>query len=486
MNVKRIATSTQEQAVAAWIDSLNQLRLDTFFVRLYELDWNWEACFQELEKLKRFIGSPDHILGKPSTKHGEIAENMQVYISNARRCLDGLTANHSFEGVGRTAPEDYLRDGTQVQSKFLHGAAKTLLGNGNADGILQHFEKYPDFVKNGGCYDIPKDQYEEILRVIKLRGERPSALSKRDWTLLNAIDKLQNETGLDIKKDVCPTVVRYDEVQQGFAAKTVAAEEQSLKATDQKRRDAAYQASMPTWEEAGKAAGVSAAVEGGMAFCLGYVNKRKSGKKAADFTAEDWKEICIDTGAGTAKGAIRGGAVYAMTNFTATPACVASSLVTAAFGVIAQAKAHSEGKISDEDFLINSEAACLDVTVSAIASGLGQVLIPVPVLGAIVGNVAGTFAYELAKETGLAEEQQLIGRNQTDIQLLDAKLAKQYAELMRILKAHFDAFEDLIAYAFDPDVNASFIASVEFARFNGVPEDRILKSKEDIDSFFMS
>ena len=39
--------------------------------------------------------------------------------------------------------------------------------------------------------------------------------------------------------------------------------------------------------------------------------------------------------------------------------------------------------------------------------------------------------------------------------------------------------------AFDPDVNKAFDASIEFARFNGVAENQILKSKSDIDSYFL-
>ncbi|MFQ8814145.1 MAG: hypothetical protein ACLR8X_13565 [Gallintestinimicrobium sp.] len=86
-----------------------------------------------------------------------------------------------------------------------------------------------------------------------------------------------------------------------------------------------------------------------------------------------------------------------MTNFTATPANVASAYVTAAFGVAEQVKQLEAGSISEEDFVINCETVCLDVTVSAISSAAGQVIIPIPVLGAVIGNIAGEFVYELCK-----------------------------------------------------------------------------------------
>ena len=115
---ERTVKSTQEQAVASWIMFLNQRRLEILIDRLNQQDINLEEALNELNEIKKFIGDAEHILGNASTKHGEIAEVMQVRIANARRLIKGLARNHSFEGVGRTAPEDYMRNGKQVQSKF--------------------------------------------------------------------------------------------------------------------------------------------------------------------------------------------------------------------------------------------------------------------------------------------------------------------------------------------------------------------------------
>ena len=88
---------------------------------------------------------------------------MQVNIANARRAIQGLNKNHTFDGVGRTAPEDYIRDGQQVQSKFYNGLRNTFFGK---HALLKHMETYPDFVKNGGSYDIPKDQYDKLVEIL--------------------------------------------------------------------------------------------------------------------------------------------------------------------------------------------------------------------------------------------------------------------------------------------------------------------------------
>lgn len=239
--------------------------------------------------------------------------------------------------------------------------------------------------------------------------------------------------------DIEPSVNTYAAVQTGKIKETVNEEEARIKAEDKKCRKEAYEASKPTLREGAKAAGTSAAMEGGMAFCIGVWKKRKQGKHLADFTAKDWNEVGIDTAKGTLQGGIRGGTIYAMTNFTATPAAVANALVTASFGIVAQAYQLQQGNISADDFLVNSEVLCLDVSVSAVASILGQTLIPVPVLGAIIGNMAGMFMYQIAKDHLSEKEQILIANYQHTFTSLNKMLDNRYHELISQLKKNLQS-----------------------------------------------
>ena len=109
LSSEKIVKSTQEQAVAAWIDYLNVLRLHELAEKLARQDINFETAMAELQKLKIFVSDPSHILGFIRQKHGEIAEHVQVAFMNAERFIVGQEANHTFDGVGRLAPEDYLR-----------------------------------------------------------------------------------------------------------------------------------------------------------------------------------------------------------------------------------------------------------------------------------------------------------------------------------------------------------------------------------------
>lgn len=476
----RAVKSTQEQATAAWIGHLNQVRVDTMMERLSQQNLNLEEALKELSELKAFVGNTDLILGSSLTKHGEIAEHVQVNFSNARNLVEGLERNHTFEGVGRTAPEDYLRNGQMVQSKFYNDSKNTL------DAVREHLEKYPDFVKNGGSYDIPKEQYDEIVRVLKLADSNPSALSKSDWRLVRAAKAFQDKTGLDFQKDVNPAVTDYKSVQQGKIDETIKQEEQNIKEKDKEQRKGIIDDGKPTLKEGAKVAAVGAALEGGVTFCMAVAGKRKEGKKFAEFTEEDWKDIGLETGKGAIKGGIRGGTVYALTNFTATPANVASAYVSAAFGVAAQASAYRNGEISKEDFVINCETVALDVTVSAIASTIGQVVIPIPVLGALIGNVAGEFVYGLCKQYAGEKEVKAIEDYRSQIAILNQQLDEQFRQLLMEIEHVMKRFVSLEAMAFDEDINKAFSGSVLLAREVGVEEKKILKTKAEIDQFFMA
>lgn len=522
---------TQEQAVATWINLLNQLRLDILQEEWSALDIELKEQIQKIQQqlIDNLTGQDANLQsalaqlnwakseiaklgnrGGSKGIHGFIAEIAETAFENARSLLRGLDVQCLW--VDDNGPVDLLRtDGTKIQMKFVQ---KNLA----LDAFIENRKNYPEFALQGEKSMPPKDFYEAIIRLWNMSEEEAKKLTnnidvsakgtERYLTYKNwiAVRAFFERNGFD-PSDLEPSLLAYDEVQRNVIGNTIAKEEQSLKETNesikqeireksqndikaakqenQNKQEQAYQRSKPSLREGTKVAAVSATLEGGVAFCTNVAKKRKAGKKLSEFTAEDWKEVGIDTGISTAKGGIRGATVYTLSNFTATPANVATGLVTATFGVMAQAKQLRAGKVDTEEFLINSEALCLDVSISTVSAMLGQTLIPVPVLGAIIGNTAGMFLYDIAKQQGLLKEQKLIETWQAEISHLDEALEAQYQLLCRILEQNFKKFQNLMEFAFDPDVNRAFEASIDFARSNGVAEEKILKSKADIDRYFL-
>ena len=478
MDRNSIEKSSQEQAVAAWIDYLNHLRFLDLVERIAKQDLSFESAIKELQKLKSFVAQPEHILGSIFTKHGEIAEHVQVHFVNAEQLVQGKEAIYSFEGVGRLAAEDYLRNEQMVQSKFYFGPGGTLFA------IARHNDTYPWFVKSGGTYEIPNSQCQELMAIYH-NGETGSVLSDPDSKLYEIIKEWETTNGVKFDKVVRPAVVDYEDVQLSTVHETISTEEEKIEKIDRELREEAQAETQPTLKEGAQVAIISAAIEGGITFIVGVYKKRKSGKKLVEFTAEDWKELVLDTGKGTIKGAIRGSAIYALTNFAAMPAPVASAMITATLGMAAQAYKLEKGDISGEEFIDASESMCLDVTVSALSSILGSLLIPVPILGVVIGNAAGMFMKNIAEAYLSSEEQKLIDQYYKDTEALNEQLDAEDKQIIELVMADLAAYKSLAALAFSPDVNQRLEISINIARQSGVDESRIL-TEESGYAFFLN
>ena len=477
MNVSQIVKSTQEQAVASWIDHLNQLRLNELLANLTAQDTNLANALNALREFKLDIDVLiDSNRGGEKGIHGFIAERAQVSIENARKLIEGLKTEYIL--VDDNGAVDLLRNGVPIQQKFV----QELLG---LNKIKEHLERYPDFIRNGGKYQIPKDFYASLQKYATMSPEQGSRLAGAERRLYVAIQEFVEKSGIDIK-DIEPAVIDYNDVQKGKINETIENEENSIKDKDQERRDDAHQQSKPSLQEGLKVTAISAGIEGGMSFCLSISKKLKSGKKIPKFTTEDWQDVGIDTAVGGGKGAIRGASIYGLTNFTATPAAVASALVTATFGVVSQARLLHQGKISNEDFIINSEVVCLDVTISAISSLIGQTMIPIPVLGAVIGNAAGMFMYGIAKNNLSQKEQALISNFNSDMKLLNEQLDAQYFAIIEELIQEFAKYKSVLDLAFDMDVNVAFAGSIALAQYVGCADNKILWNKQAVDTYFQN
>ena len=486
MGITNVIKSTQEQAVAAWVDYLNQQRLNKLLEKLTSQALNFEKAMQCLLETKETITKKIIETNRGGAKgmHGFIAEASEVGIGNARNLVQGFDPEYIW--VNNNGPADMLRNGIEIQQKFVRSGGDFSLG-----AIREHLSKYPDFLENGGVYQIPNDFYcdletlfamspQDAARLVKSGGD--SSLTYDNWKKVQDFFKTND---VDISQ-IEPAHLDYSDVQVGQIDRTLKTEEATLKELDKRERDLAHKASKPSLKEGAQATAVSAAVEGGFSFCIKVSEKLREGKSLCEFTEEDWADVGIETAKGTSTGAIRGASVYALTNFTASPAAVANAVVTASFGIAAQARHLKEGTLSEEDFLVNSQVICLDASVSAVSSILGQVLIPVPVLGAIVGNTAGMFMFDIAKEHLSKQEQVLIQNFNAQLDVLTESLDKHYFELIAKLKEEFQKFVSLIEWAFSPEANDAFWGSVALADHLGVPQEKVLRTQTDIDNYFCS
>ena len=485
IEAKKMIKSGQEQAVASWINYLNQVRLDRLMEALQKEKLNLNEAMstigETLKTISRDIVNNGKGRGGQYGMHGFIAEVAECGIGNAREQIEGKAP--IYEWINDNGPEDLRRGATLIQQKFVNGG-----GHLSLQAIRMHLNAYPDFLDNGGVYQIPEEHYEKIKWLLSISEKEANKMSTStgDFSLKQWREVHEFFKNGDIPLDkVEPSKLKYSEVQKGTYEQTFSKEKDSLRKRNQERKEQAYNKSKSTLSEGAKATAAAAAIEGAMALCLGIAEKRKSGKKFNAFDEEDWKEIAATTGKGTLKGSIRGASIYTLTNFTATPAAVASAMVTAIFGIAEQAYQLKQGNVNEQRFIENTEMLCLDASVSALSSFAGQILIPVPVLGAVIGNTVGTMMYQIAKDNLSAREQKIFEEYAEAVRQLDVSLQDQYQEFVDEIGKDTKLFMELLNRAFAPDIRVAFEGSIDLAKSCGVPVDEILDSKEKIASYFM-
>ena len=93
MELGKVVKSTQEQAVASWINYLNQVRIDRLLETLSREQDNLENALATINETLNTIGRDivNNGLGRGGERgmHGFIAEVAEVGIGNARELIEG-------------------------------------------------------------------------------------------------------------------------------------------------------------------------------------------------------------------------------------------------------------------------------------------------------------------------------------------------------------------------------------------------------------
>ncbi|MDR2013997.1 MAG: hypothetical protein LBP99_00020 [Azoarcus sp.] len=469
-------SSVPDQVVSSVIDAINKARWADESRQLLNQQKAFAKAFEETAEIREFIGNPSQIIGNQDTKHGEIAEVVEVGIRRARDLLDREIPSATFDGVGRTAPEDFRIDGVNVQSKFYNGAKSSL------SGVLDHMEKYKNFGRDGtSIYQIPKDQYEQINRIID--GNRGGVGYKTAQAILVKVQEIEDGTGKKFSEVVRPSVSDYSEVQQGKIVKTIETHEKDFQSRNEAHRKQILKDHEPSLAEGVKATATAAAVGAAVSFAsASYKKYQKEGKNIfkGDFTAEDWTEVGGDALTGGGLGSVTGATVYALTNYAELSAPMAGAFVSAVKGMAPLIKDYRSGKINLDQLLDGGMFVCSDAALVGLGAAAGQVLIPVPVLGAVVGSLAGKVLSQIAAGQIKGLQEAIDARMRQAMEKLDAV----YQQVMERINAEFEKLGELTQAAFDITRNVQLVqASIDLARAHGVDKSKLLGNYADLDCY---
>ncbi|WP_227938285.1 hypothetical protein [Alkalihalobacillus deserti] len=493
----------KDQVIGSTVDLLNQTRvqqlekeltriLNDESVKLSHQDQSLLEALAQLEKVRDFLGKPENILGSDLTKHGEIAEQIEVHIRNAKNLINGKAASATFDQVGRTAPEDYIIDGVNVQSKFINGI------NNNLEHVLKHMDKYAEFGRDGSYYQIPKDTHRVIQQI--LDGNPPADLNDRTINkILEKVQEIEKQSGKSFSEVVKPSISDYGEVQQGKAHDTVNNHEDDINKMDNdnkeeiskkadKEREQAQQDGKPSMSEGLKAGLIGAAIGGSLNIAMFIYKNHKAGKSISHYSEQDWKDLGINFAKGSAKGGVTGFSIYGLTNFTSMGAPMASAFVSASFGVSQLALDYKAGKIDLNEFVAQGQIVCLESGMVALGAAVGQTLIPIPIVGTLIGSFATSALINLTKEHLSENEKEVTAKLK---EIYDEALNKISYEHQKIVKAILEEYERLgtiteMAFNFECNAMFRFDYSKKLAIEYGVADEEILQSLEDVDDFFLN
>jgi hypothetical protein len=483
MNTTSSHGTVGDQIIGSAVNAINQARIDDELRKLAQQERAFTLAGEQMQKVRDFIASPGNILGSMRTKHGEIAEQVEVGVRNAQQAIDesvqdAADLKATFDGVGRIAPTDYMIGGVDVQSKFINGINK------NLDHVLQHMETYPNFTQGESFYHIPKDTWQMIQDVMD--GKPVEDLSgKTVQAIKDKVAEIESTTGRSFNDVVRPGVSEYKDVQWGNIDETLDQHDQELAKQNEAKKAEIVDDHQPSLNEGLRATAMGAAFGGAFALGMGIYSKYRDGKNIfhGDFDGQDWQDIGLDTLKGAALGGVSAGAIYTLTNYASLGAPFASALVTAAKGVSSLALSYQRGEIDADKFTDLGLIICAESAIVGVMSAAGQAMIPVPVLGALIGSISGKFIVSVAKSLDGKARQIL----QAKMDLFTHRLNEIEQKALNRILSEFAALGELTAAAFNVENNRQLLeASITLAQAYGVEEARIIKNVDDLDAFMMA
>lgn len=494
------ANKIADQGFASWISELNNERRIPLFEALnklkFELDSQdnaFSSALKELDWVREKIGTPENILGSDRTKHGEIAEIAEVGIRRAKDLIQGKFPDAFWNEANRFGPDDYGIAGDPVQSKFINGI------NNGLRHILDHGTKYPNYgTLDTGYYHIPKDQHDIIQKI--LRGDTQGLNQRSVNSILNKIDDLEELKGRSFTDLVRPATHRYSDVQQGKIHETIKIHESNLKhqndgiKNDIKNENkenlkSAQEKAAPTLGELGKVTATGAAVGAGLQITITVYDKwKKEGKNPTQFTENDWKEIGSKTGYGASIGGISAASLYGLTNYSALSAPFAAAVVSSGRGMVSLTKRYLNGEITLDEYTDLSIITCTEAGIVAAGAALGQTIIPIPVLGAVIGSSIAQLASSHAKDLLGKEADQIVKNLELKFQNQINQLSKEHQELLVQLEAKLIIMRELTLSAFDLNLNSDLLLqnSILLAENYKVDPNKIVRTVDDVDRFILN
>ena len=489
--VNRIFNQAFNQGIGAYINCLNHLRIQDLQIAMKIIEdearnviLNKDNASKILDYAKDSI--EDVIVknrGGDRGVHGFIAEFAEEGIVNARRAIEGLKP--IVKVLNDNGPADLLIGRNTIQMKFY---------NNLRDELEQSF-----FYNTKMKMMFPKDHvqvFEKIMagaKEVELNGKRLS--SKQITDIRQIINDITESKGLTSYKSwMKSSALDYKDAQKNSINSLLDSEQKNIYKTVKlkqqelnKKRLVAQKHALPNLKQANKVARNAAFLQGDLALMSSVYEKYKEGKNIFEFEQSDWLDCGLDTAEGVIKGAISGYSIYGLTNVLGISAPNASALVMATYGMIDIVLKYRTTEITQDEFMNLLTLNVMDASFATIGACIGQTMIPIPVLGSVVGSIASSLIWEIGKGILNDSEQKIIQDYQENLNNYIKILDEHYLGIYDEIIEKYKKLGELQDYSFDLSLNTklSFEYSIELAEKLEIENTRILHNLSEIDSYFL-
>mgnify|MGYP001043888875 FL=1 len=294
---------------------------------------------------------------------------------------------------------------------------------------------------------IPSDQLEDAKKelgkkIAKESTNRPQEAGRYQDTLDHITDKVENDEGVS---STPLTKEKSEEISKDAKAGEVTPE--SVDLTNNDIIKIKY-----VMKNAVKAGLQSAAIAAGISMVLSLSAKLvKEGKCFWDYEADDWRDVLFDVGIGGMAGGVSASVLNIVGSYSASAVPGVSALLMATFGIVSLVPDYMDGKLTTDEFIVEAEMICFDAALILLSGVMGQTIIPVPALGAVIGSVAGMIATAIIQEIWGDELRELLMEINQHIKTLFERIKDFFVGIWEKLKA----IKNLLAYLLDDDFNHS-------------------------------
>ena len=479
------------QGIGAYVNCLNNLRIQDLQITMKMIEDEAQHVILNKDNASKILNYArdnieDVILknrGGEYGGHGFIAEFAEAGIVNARRAFEGL--NPIVKVLNDNGPADLLIGRNNIQMKFY---------NNLRDELAQSFH-YSAKMR----MMFPKDHvlvFEKIMagaKEVEFNGKRLSIKQITDIRqMINDITESKGHTSY--KSWMKSSVLNYDDAQRNSINSILDSEEKNICKTVRlkqqelnRKRLVAQKHALPNLKEANKVARNAAFLQGGLALMSSVYGKYKEGKSIFEFEQSDWLDCGLNTAEVVVKGAISGYSIYGLTNVLGISAPNASALVMATYGMIDIVLKYRSTEITQDEFMNLLTLNVMDASFATIGACIGQIMIPIPVLGSVVGSISTSIIWEIGKGILNEREQRIIQDYKENLNSYIKTIDENYLVIYNEIIEKYKKLGEIQAYSFDLSINTKlrFEYSIEMAESLEIEDNKILHDLSEIDNYFL-